>query len=587
MNSAMQPPPHELNTLITFYKTGRYAELENRSQRLIEDYPAAGILWKLLGASLSMQGKDALPALLKTAELLPSDAETHNNLGIVFEDRGQLESAVASYSNALKLKPDFAAAHYNLGNALIELGSIDDAIASYRRALLIQPDFAVVHSNLGAALQDLGKHDEAVLSYRRVLEKMPDYNDTHSNLLFAMNSSSSFSAAECLEEALRYGKSVAKKVTSRFTTWLCESQPQRLRVGIVSSDLRNHPVGYFLESFIQQLDSSRVELIAYPTVDYADELTTRIQPYFSHWRVIFGLNDQDSANLIHSDGIHILLDLTGHTAKNRLPIFAWKPAPVQVSWLGYFATTGIAEMDYVLADEASIPKSHHAHFSESIWYLPESKQCLSQPKIDLPISPLPALQNRHITFGCFQRLTKIEDATLKLWKKILTELPHAQLRLACKELGDTTVIGKMAQRLQRLGIDPARVMMSGATASWQEYMARYAEVDMMFDTSPYTGTTTTCEALWMGVPTLTLAGNTFLSRHGTSVLNAAGLSDWIATSEADYVANAVSFAGDLPKLAALRAGLREQVRVSPLFDAPRFAKHFEKALWGMWQARLS
>ncbi len=583
MNPPATPSSAEKNALILLYKTGQFLALENQSQQLIERFPDAGIIWKLLAASLGKQGKDALPALLKTAEFLPDDAETQNNLGIIFEDRGQHESALASYNHALRLKPDFAEAHYNLGNTFIELGRIDEAISSYRNALKYQPEHAVIHSNLGAALQDLGRHDEAVLSYRRVLELMPDYNDTRSNLLFAMNSSSSFSVGACLEEAGRYGTAVAKKVRGKFNFWQCDPQPPKLRVGFVSGDLRKHPVGYFLENLITHLDLAHVELIAYSTIDHADELTLRIQPYFSKWRVIFGMNNQAAAQQIHLDGVHILFDLAGHTAKNRLPVFAWKPAPVQCTWLGYFASTGVAEMDYLLADETSIPQPHQVNFTEAIWYLPDTKQCLTQPNVDMPCSPPPALANKQITFACFQRLTKIEDAVLKLWQKILARLPDARLHLACKELDDEQAKSHMMLRLQNSGFNSTQIVMSGAIDSWQGYMARYNEIDIMLDTSPYTGTTTTCEALWMGVPTITLAGDSFLSRHGASVVSAASLPDWIARDEDDYVAKAIAFAGDLPKLAALRAGLREQVRVSPLFDAPRFARNFEAALWGMWQ----
>jgi predicted O-linked N-acetylglucosamine transferase (SPINDLY family) len=359
---------------------------------------------------------------------------------------------------------------------------------------------------------------------------------------------------------------------------------KKLRVGIVSGDLVGHPVGYFLESVLLQLDTARIELIAYTANPVVDTLTTRIKGHFIHWREIYTLNDQAVAQLIHSDGVHMLLDLSGHTAHNRLPVFAWKPAPVQVTWLGYFASTGLAEMDYLLADETGVPESQRSHFSETIWYLPDTRLCFTPPDTSLPVAPLPGLGNGQITFGCYQNLSKLNDNVLATWGRIFAALPQARLRLAAPQLGDPAIAAQLQQRLGKWGIGEARVSLYGMVPR-QDYLASYAEADMLLDTFPYPGGTTTCEALWMGVPTITLAGNTLLSRQGASLLTAAGLPDWIAQHEDDYVDKAVAFASDLPKLAALRANLREQVQSSPLFDAPRFARHFEEALWGMWQSK--
>ena len=441
---------------------------------------------------------------------------------------------------------------------------------------------------MGVILNNLGRLDEVVVSFRRALELKPGYADAHSNLLHAMNYTTTHSAAECLQEARRYGSVVAKKVTAKFTSWQCAAQPERLRVGLVSGDLRNHPVGYFLESMLAQLDPQRIELIAYPTDPKTDSLTARIKPYFSAWKPLHGLSDAAAAQLIHADGVHVLLDLSGHTGHNRLPVFAWKPAPVQASWLGYFATTGVAEMDYLLADEVSVPDSLREQFTETVWNLPDTRLCFTSPDGDLPVAVLPALKNPEkknaITFGCFQNMAKAGDIVLKEWAKIFKALPNARLRWQCKQMGDPAVAQQLMQRLQQHGIAPERVTLLGPV-SRKEYLSAHAEVDLLLDTFPFPGGTTTCEALWMGVPTLTLAGDTLLARQGASLLAAAGLKDWVATSVAEYVEKAIKFAGDVPMLANLRTGLREQVQASPLFDAPRFARNMEVALWGMREAR--
>jgi predicted O-linked N-acetylglucosamine transferase (SPINDLY family) len=300
---------------------------------------------------------------------------------------------------------------------------------------------------------------------------------------------------------------------------------------------------------------------------------------------LYGLNDEAAAQLIHADGVHVLLDLSGHTGRNRLPVFAWKPAPVQASWLGYFATTGMAEIDYFLADEIGVPEAQRGHFSETVWYLPGTRLCFTAPEVDLPVAPLPALKNGYLTFGCFQNLSKVGNEVLTVWGKILSAMPDAKLRWQCKQLGDQAVRAQFIERLRQHGIDPARVTLHGSVTR-EAYLAAHAEVDVMLDTFPYPGGTTTCEALWMGVPTLTVAGDTLLARQGASLLTAAGLGDWVTTGEEDYISQAAALANDLPKLATLRAGLRGQVRVSPLYDARRFARNFEEALWGMWQTSI-
>ena len=579
-----QPPPAEVNALITLYNAQRHADVESRARALLGQHPNAALLWKLLGASLQMQGKDALPALQNATKLAPNDAEVHNNLGMILQDRGQLDGAVASYRSALKIAPGFVEAHYNLGNVLCELGRLEEAVASYCNALKINPNVAVIHSNLGAALQELGRLEEALSSCRRALELEPGWAVVHSNLLGMMVCTPGHTPSSCLAEAREYGRRVSKTVTSRFTNWRCAPQPQRLRVGIVSGDLHNHPVGFFLESLIAHLDPARIELIAYPTDTHVDALTTRIRPHFSAWKSLFNLSDADAARLIHADGVHVLLDISGHTEQNRLPIFAWKPAPVQASWLGYFGTTGLAEMDYQLVDKVCVPEAQRGNFSEAVWYLPDSRWCFTAPEVDLPVASLPALENGYITFGCFQRLTKVGDEVLTVWGKILSALPTAKLRWQCTQFADPTVTAQFVERLRQHGIDPAQVTMLGGV-SREAYLAAHAEVDVILDTFPFPGGTTTCEALWMGVPTLTLAGDTLLARQGASMLTAAGLGDWVVTSAEDYIAKAVTLTSDIPKLAALRAGLRAQASTSPLFDAERFARNFEDALWGMWQAR--
>ncbi len=403
----------------------------------------------------------------------------------------------------------------------------------------------------------------------------------HSNLLFTLNYTAHHTPTHYLSVARQYGQLVASKVSERFTAWSCTRQPERLRIGFVSGDFINHPIGYFLESVLSRLDPASVELIAYPTDHRMDELTARIKPCFSAWKPLVGLHDEAAARLIHDDGVHVLIDLSGHTRHNRLPVFAWKPAPVQVSWLGYFATTGVAEIDYFLGDPYVAPLTEADHFTEQIWQLPESYWCFTPPKVDVDVAPSPALSTGTITFGCFNNLTKMNDAVVALWARVLLAVPGSQLFLKCKQFNDAAMRATTRQRFASQGIAAERLLLEG-TSPRADYLAAYHRVDIALDPFPYPGGTTSIEGLWMGVPFITQRGDRFLSHAGETLLHNAGLPGWIAADADDYVAKAVGFAADLDQLARLRAGLRPQVLASPLFDATRFARHFETAMWAMW-----
>jgi protein O-GlcNAc transferase len=252
-----------------------------------------------------------------------------------------------------------------------------------------------------------------------------------------------------------------------------------------------------------------------------------------------------------------------------------------VTWLGYWATTGVAEVDYILVDEIGVPKKNRRYFTEKVIYLPDTRLCFSAPKYDIAVAPLPALTNGYITFGCFQNLSKVTDAVLEAWGRVLGRLPTSRLRFQSRQLADKPFVERFRARLADSGIDVNRVDLHGASAR-RDYLAVHSQIDMILDTFPYPGGATTCEALWMGIPTVTLSGDTMLAKQGASLLSAAGLRDWIADDLESYIEKAVAFSSDLSALAGLRAGLRERVLVSPLFDAERFARNFEKALWKMW-----
>ena len=496
----------------------------------------------------------------------------------------EYDSAVTLFKTAKELKPRDATILINLGAAQIGQRDVLTAVETYREVLEFEPSNVQAHANMAAAFQLNGQLDLAVQSYRQALRVNPQYLYAQQNLLYVLSHTLNCSPLEYLAEAQNYGEKVSA-IAKPYTQWLCASRAsvaRPLRIGFVSGDFRMHPVGYFLENILAHVDSAKITCVAYSNTVIEDVLSTRLKTIFSEWNKVAAVPDKELAQQIHSDGIDILVDLAGHTGNNRLSVFAWRPAPVQVSWLGYWASTGVAEVNYILVDEVSVHKDETQCYSESPWYLPHTRLCLSPPTTaaTLICTALPARQKGYITFASFQTLSKINDATLAVWSQILSRLPTARLRLQSVPLRYPINVADMNRRLALANIDLHRVDLVGGT-SRDEYLAAYGGVDVVLDTFPFPGGTTTAEALWMGVPTVTLAGNTLLGRQGKSMLCCAGLSDWVATDERGYVQLAVDKVGDLHHLAQLRASLRATVMASPLFDGAGFAKSLEAALEGM------
>ena len=606
--------------MVAFFGQGRYGEMERAAQGLMQRFPQNGALWKALATAIVMQGriKDALPAMEKAAAHLPNDAEAHSNLGNVYQDHARFQESEACYRRAIGIRPGYFEAHSSLGASLREQGRLDEAEASCRRALEIRPDSADALGNLGNVFLSRGKWREAEACFRQCIRIAPRFSNAFGRLSFALNRQgrlaegvsclrqaieanpndasvysaflfnlgygTNYSSEQRLEAVRRYGQMVAAKATGRYASWRCLAAPSRLRIGLVSGDFGDHPVGYFLEGILPHFDRLRVDFIAYSTLNRKDSLTERIQPFFSEWKSLIGYDDAAAARLIHDDGIHILVDLSGHTAYNRLPIFAYKSAPVQISWLGYIASTGVEQIDYLLADRIGVPENQRDQFVEKIWYLPDTRVCFTPPENAPDTSPSPALTNGYVTFGCFQNLVKIGDEVLAAWAQILAASPASRLRVQCHELGYAHARELITHRMLEKGIDCSRVSLHAAVDR-QRYLGTLAEVDMILDTFPYPGITTTCEALWMGVPVLNIAGESLLERGGASVMTAIGLPDWVADNQEDYVCKALAFAGDVTGLSDLRQGLRARTAASPVMDAPRFARNLEEAFWEMWKQK--
>ncbi len=528
--------------------------------------------------------KDAEDSYRRALALCPDHAQAHSNLAVLLRDTGSQEEALRHAQHAVRLSPDNADNHHNLALIYRDLSRLTEAMASVRACLELEPDHVSAYVIQGTLYREMGYRKESWAACSRALALQPGAQEAASNLLFLMNCMPGYTGEQMCQEAVSLMRQRRSRVTAPFTEWNTVSGSGPLRVGLVSGDLRQHPVGYFMKGILPYLATDHIELIAYHTMSGQDDLSRFIQPYFSQWVPLHELDDEQAARRIHQDAPHVLVDLSGHTAYGRLGVFAWRPAPIQVTWLGYFATTGLPEIDYVLVDPVSVPVGQEGQFVEKPWYLPETRFCFSPPEDAPAVSPLPAMNRGRVTFGCFQNLAKVGEEVMVLWQRILNGLPEAHLRWQCHQFKDQAVMDEVARRLQALGIAHEQVTLLAATGR-REYLQGHEEVDLILDSFPFTGGTTTCEALWMGVPTLTLTGPTLIACQGASIMAAAGLPGWVVNTSEAYVQRAralVEQPAERHRLAQLRAGLRAQVGASPLFDGQRFARHWAIALRAMW-----
>ncbi|HDR9175346.1 TPA: tetratricopeptide repeat protein [Burkholderia vietnamiensis] len=533
---------------------------------------------------------EALTHALDAIRLAPNLGEAHNHAGNAYHGLNRLDDALACHRTAVTLNPADAGACHNLSVVLLKLQRLDEALVYCRQALQAGAPAVLMHVNLGDILRAQGNVDAAVHAYRDALALVRDDADdvaatVLSRLLFSAAASACVSPADYLADALRYGRHLAARST-RYAhdprERAARAQGRPLRVGFVSGDLRLHPVGIFLESVLAHLDRTRIDLRVYVTTDEEDAITAKLKPHVSVWRSIAALPPEAAARMIHDDGIDVLVDLAGHTQSSGLAAFGWKPAPVQASWLGFFATTGCDAIDYFIGDRYTLPDADAHHFVEAPWRLPDSFLCFTPPADEVEVGPLPMAAHGHPTFGCFGQLVKIGDDVVHAWSRILHAVPDARLLLKAHELGREGVRDATVARFARHGIGADRLILEAGSPR-TEYLNAYNRIDVALSPFPYPGGTTTAEAMWMGVPVLGMKGSRFVTHICESLLHAAGMGDWIADGEDAYVAKAIAAVRDRERLATLRAGLRAQLLASPLCDARRFATHLEAAFLAMWQ----
>jgi predicted O-linked N-acetylglucosamine transferase (SPINDLY family) len=515
--------------------------------------------------------------------LKPDSVEAHNSLGYVLKEQGRLEEAEQSLRHALAGNPNFADAHHNLGCVLESMLRFHEAEACFRTALQLKPGLTDALSHLGNVRLAQGAIEEAQACYRQAVDDRPEHAPTHSNLLMALHYRESLSPQQLFEEHLKWGAR-CEQPGARHVRFSNSPDPvRRLRVGYVSPDFCIHSVANFLLPLLANHDAQIVDIVCYSNTERQDEITARFQALAGTWRDIRNKSDEEVVQLIREDSIDILVDLAGHTGRGRLRVFGYKAAPVQLTYLGYPDTTGLKTVDYRLTDQWADPPGQEAFHTEKLIRLPGGFLCYAPLFETPPVSSAPLLDKGFVTFGSFNNVAKMNPEVLQLWAEILKAVPRSRLLLKTKSFWDKSVAEDFSNRIQACGVARERVELRPWAIHPRDHLIHYREVDIALDTFSYNGTTTTCEALWMGVPVIALAGNTHAGRVGVSLLSGAGLSEFVASSEDDYCDIASRLARDPNRLADLRSHLRTRVHDSRLCDASRMAREVEVAYQSMWE----
>jgi len=536
-----------------------------------------------LGLALSRagDGDGAIQAFRRAAVLDAADPTPLVNLGDAYLGAGDAQRAEHALRAALALDAALPAAHLNLGNVQRRSNRLSDAAQSYRRATELAPGNPRTHGNLGLALVEAGQADAGIAALRRAVALAPDDPVTASNLCYALCYDASVPAPAVLDEHLiwdaRFGRRGQPSVQSGD-----RDPDRRLRIGYVSPDFRAHPVGAFVAGPIACHDRAKVEVTCYSETRRPDAVTARLRAAADRWRDIVPLDDEALAAQVRDDGIDILVDLSGHMAGNRLPAFALRPAPVQVSWAGYPFSTGSGAIDWAFVDAAIAPPGAEALFAERLLRLPRVWTCYAPPDA-LPDIPARA-PDGVVRFGSFNNPQKIDAATIALWARLVAAVPGARLTLKAPAFEDAAIRADFARRFAAGGLPEDRIDFAGAS-SWQDQLLAIAGVDIALDPLPYTGATTTIETLLMSVPMVTLAGDAYFRRHAVGMLGDVGLGDLVAGNAEEYGTAALALAGDPARRARLRRDLRPAMLAAPVCDTAGFTRDLEQAYRTIWRDR--
>ncbi len=574
-----------LRRAIADHQAGRADRAESGYREVLAADPDQPDARHLIGVLAYQRGEldQAMAEITRAIELDPNRAVFHGNLGNVYRDRGEPRRAVETFRRALRLKPDFADALSNLGNTWIDLKQTGRALSAYRQALKREPERPEARFGMANVFKHQGRAKEAADAFAKALAARPDSVRMHDNHLLALHYLPGITPTALREAHDAWYRRHGAPLTRQARTPETDPDPDRpIRLGLVSRDFGRHPVGFFLTPFVAARDRGELTLCCYADRRAEGEMTRWFRDRVDLWRTVVGMDDEALARRIREDRIDILADLSGHTAGNRLGVFARKPAPIQVAWIAYPDTTGLPAVDYIVCDRQVLPEGDEPWYVERPLRLPDGYLCYGPPATAPPVSPPPAVRRGFVTFGCFNNTAKVSREVVECWAAILRAVPGSRLALRSIPLDDRYIRRLYRRLFADNGVTPDRVDMDG-TVSHYDYLAGYGGIDIALDPFPFPGGLTTCEALYMGVPVVSLAGETFVSRQGRSILSAAGLGDWVAATESDYQHLAISRANRIDDLARLRAGLRDQILASPLCDGPRYARAVTTAFRRIWR----
>ena len=579
-----RPSPKDMKIIEALYNSKKFNELEIKTTKLIKKHPNAAPLLNILGFALHKQGhlETAAKNYEQAISINPKFIFAHNNLGNVFKDLGKFDEALSQYQHSIKLNPNYAEAYYNQGLVYKKIHQYNEAIKSFQYALKIKPDYLDAYFDLGQVFVTVGKFKEAIENFQKVINLKPDFSMAYNNIFFTLLYMQKDNHEFFLSLAKKFRSSLKIIDQNLLLKYQFENKPKKLRIGFVSGDFWEHPVGYILLDTLKNLKNKNLELIGYSNFSKKDNFNIKLKSHFNNWRVIENKEDIEVVNQIRKDKINILFDLSGHSAKNRLSVFINKPAPIQISWGGYPGFIGIPEIDYVIGDPYVTPKKENKYFSEKVFLLPNIWMCFTVPEIEVKIKELPAIENRYITFGSFNNLSKINEEVISLWSRILKAVPKSKIFLKSHVLNDSCFKKLISNYFEKNNINIDSLILEGRS-SRNEYLDCYNKIDIALDPFPWSGGISTFEAIWMGVPVLTKKGhNKFVSHQTESINHNSGMSDWIAKDENEYLAKAIKFASNVNELAKIRKNLRKKTLKLPSFNTVLFAEEFNKAIWKIW-----
>lgn len=512
----------------------------------------------------------------------PYCCEAYNNLGVIYRDQDNLDKSAMCYQSALAINPKFAQSLNNIGVVYTVQGKLDEAYAYVRSAIEEDPMYSEAYNNLGVLYRDEGMIAEAIKCYEKCLSINILSRNSGQNRLLAMNYLPSLEVKDVYRAHKDWGELFAKQFTrfSSFTNTL--DTHRQLRIGYMSPDFFIHSVSYFIEAILTNHNKNDFHVICYSNVVKEDAKTHKLKQLPSEWRNITALSAQQAATLIREDKIDILVELAGHTSGNRLDVTAMKPAPIQITYIGYPNTCGVPTIDYRITDSVADPHNSDQYYVEELVRLPTGFLCYTPSPEAGSVLPLPALTNGHVTFGSFNNLAKINDEVLDLWSAILKAVNNSRLVIKCKPFASETVKKKFIAKFQDRGIDSSRLTLIGLLPMNHDHMQAYSLMDISLDTFPYAGTTTTCEALWMGVPVVTLTGKSHAHNVGASLLTQIGCPEWICSTKEQYIACAVSLSSCLSTLSKTRTSIRDRMQSSPLCDSKPFTLSLERVFRDKW-----